>query len=263
MDFNLWIPLLLIFASALLAGIIKRYTRDPALKIFHRSYVCLKLRSGNWIWGNLVVYSNCLELVYRDSQELLRYQKQSYVLFENELETIEKILRPSPLPETKDYETWHREINRLQHPSLLRRLGRHVRNFFNMIRDAFAQSIAMIFGAVKRKTRFATVGGADKVGEMGRALLSVVPNAFEPILEKYLGREVVVQSPLGDKVSEQIGLLQEYSSKYLLLRNVDLLTDLPPDLTGRETWQFDVAFPRPTHVIRHLAHSEAPERHGN
>jgi hypothetical protein len=248
----------LIFASALVGAVVKRYTRDPCLKVFHKSFVYLRLKDGRWIAGDLIVYSNCLEISYRTSQILGdRYHKLTYVLYEHNLDGVDRVLRPSPRLGTEARREWDREIDRLQNPSLLRRARRRIRNLFNMLRDAFAQSLTLIFGAMKSRTRLGTVAVADaQIGEMGKSLISVVPNAYEPILEKYLGHRTVVETLQVDaKPIEQSGILQEYSSKYLLVRDVALLPEMPPGIAEESSFdsQFDVVFPRPANVIRHLA----------
>src|SRR5207244_9066171 len=124
---------------------------------------------------------------------------------------------------TPERRRWQEEIERLRHPSLVRLVGRRIRNLFNMLRDAFAQSLQVLFGAWKKTTRFANVAlDEGKVGEMGKTLVSAVPNAYEPILEKYLGHLVVIETLAEPKVVEQKGVLQESSSKYLLTLDVEL-----------------------------------------
>jgi hypothetical protein len=251
-----WLPLVLIFASALVAAVVKRYTKDPALKIFHGSFVFLRLKDGRWVSGQLSVYSNCLELHYLKPEPLAgKFEKLSYVLYEHNLDSVDRILRPSPKEGSAERRDWEREIHRLRYPSALRRMRRKLRNGFNMLRDAFAQSITIIFGAVRRRTRLSTVPlDEGKVGEMGKTLISAVPNAYEPILEKYLGRQVVVETLRSERVYEQSGVLQEYSAKFLLVREVDLLIEtplqIPSDLFDDK---FDVAFPRTVNLVRHLA----------
>lgn len=46
MELSFWLPLFLLFASALVAAIVKRYSKDMCLKIFHRSFVFVKLKNG-------------------------------------------------------------------------------------------------------------------------------------------------------------------------------------------------------------------------
>ena len=85
--------------------------------------------------------------------------------------------------------------------------------------------------------------------------MTVIPNAYEPILEGYLGERVVVETIQTDKTLEQVGVLQEYSSKYVLVRDVEYLPEPPPkvDSIGTQSAKFDVAFVRPISNVRHLA----------
>lgn len=263
MELAFWIPVLVIFASALLGAIVKRYTTDPCLKVFNKSFVFVRLKDGRWLSGDLIVFSNCLELIYRDPESLPpRYEKLSYVLYEQNLDSIERVMRPSPPEKSADREHWVREIYRLQNPSAIRRIRRRIRNWFNMLRDAVAQSVTVVFGAMKKRTRLGALPVDEaKVGEMGRTLISAVPNAYEPILEKYLGRKVVIETPRGEQLLLQSGVLQEYSGKFLLVRDVDLLPEIPPGSAGR-VWNtnFDVAFPRSMSWVRNLARHKPANR---
>ncbi|MGV3774446.1 MAG: hypothetical protein ACO1QB_16215 [Verrucomicrobiales bacterium] len=257
MDSALWIPLAALFISALVGALVRRHTKDSCMKVINGSFVFVLLKGGKWIWGNLIVYSNTLEVQYPQPKAFNHsFQKMSYVFFEHELESIHAIIRPSPKEDSTEHADWLREIERLQKPSLARRLSRKVRNTFNMLRDAFAQSITMIFGAVKKKTALAKAPiGDDKVGEVGKSLISVIPNSYEPVLEKYLGQYVVVETIQDKMTYEHAGVLQEYTAKYVLVRDVEFLKELPPAIEGMglSHCNFDVAFARPANTVRHRA----------
>jgi len=259
MDISFWLPLLVLFAGAVIGAIVRRHAKDECLKIFHESFVFVRLKDGKWIWGKLIVYANGLELLYSDPDPLgTEYRKLSYVIYDYNMETIDRIVRPSPKPGTTAAEEWKREIRALQYPNFGQRFARQVRNTFNMLRDAVAQSIGMIFGAVKkRNAHLSQLSVDDNVTQVGKTLISIVPSAYEPVLEKYLGQKVVVETPLPDKVIEQIGILQEYNGKYVLVRDVVLMHEFPPGVNSAAVppERFDVVFPRPAHVIRHLASS--------
>jgi hypothetical protein len=257
MDAAIWIPIAVLFLSALVGALVRRHTKDSCLRVFQGSFVYVKLKSGRWIWGNLIVYSNALELEYSAGVDLnSTFEKRSYIFFEHELDSIERVVRPSPKEGTSQHYQWLEEIQQLQNPSPRRRFQRKIRNVFNMLRDAFAQSVSMIFGAIKQKTSLAKIPIADdKVGEVGKTLITVIPNSYEPILEKYLGRWVVVQTPIDKEIHEQAGILQEYTSKYALVRDVEYLKEPPPQAPGipGSGANFDVAFSRPLNAIRHVA----------
>ena len=243
--------MLLLFVAATIAAIASRRKRDRCLKYFNREPVMILMQSGKWLWGRFMAYPKAMELVFENPEaDESGHKKASYVLYTPEVDGIKKILQSPPMPGTKEYEKWQKEIQQIANPSLLRRFRRWIWNMFNTLRDAISQSLGMIIGTIKKSTPMGKVSGADKrAGDIGNTLLGTVPNAYEPVLEKYLSKQVIVEMLEDDKVIEFAGLLQEYSGKYLLLRNVaykpDVDTGTPlPD-------RFDVIFPRNKAIVRH------------
>lgn len=241
----------LLFIAATIAAIAARRKRDRCLKYFNHEPVMILMQSGKWLWGNFIAYPKAMELVFQHpGKDVNGLRKSSYVLYTPEVDGIKKILQPPPAAGTKEYERWKKEIKRVAHPSLLRRFRRWLWNVFNTLRDAVSQSLGMIIGSMKKATPMGKVSGADKrAGEIGNTLLGTVPNSYEPVLEKYLSKQVVVEMLEDGEVVEFAGLLQEYSDKFLLLRNVayqpgiDIGTELPE--------RFDIIFPRSNTLVRH------------
>jgi hypothetical protein len=145
--------------------------------------------------------------------------------------------------------------------SLWERACRQARNVFNILRDAFSQSVGLVVGLVKTKQKVAAVPALDQRGsEFGRHLLAIVPNAYEPVLERYVGREVIVQSMKPGLLDEQVSILEEYTERFLLVRDVPSPSNLPPEaLLSELAWHFDAIHARRLVVVRHLAEKmEAP-----
>lgn len=249
--YDFWIPLLLIFAVATVAAITARRRRDRCLKFFHRHRVMILMNSGKRLWGNLITYPKVLELEFADpAPDELGLRKVSYVLYPPEIDGIHQILQQAPKVGAEGYEAWAAEIQQVANPSLGRRFRRACWNAFNTLRDAVSQSLAMVLGTLKSKTPMGKVAGADKrAGEIGETLLGTIPNAYEPILEKYLSKEVVVEMLEGTETREYCGLLQEYSEKYVLLRSVPFK---PEFFEGDDVPDhFDIIFPRSQALVRH------------
>lgn len=248
---ELWLPMALLFTAATITAIAARRKRDRCLKYFNREPVMILMQSGKWLWGRFIAYPKAMELVFEaPEKDDAGLKKASYVLYSPEVDGIKKILQPPPKTGTKEHKRWQKEIQRIANPSLLRRFRRGIWNMFNTLRDAISQSLGMILGTMKKSTPMGKVSGADKrAGDIGNTLLGTVPNAYEPVLEKYLSKQVVVEMLEDGEVLEFAGLLQEYSGKYLLLRNVayepgiDIGTPLPD--------RFDVIFPRNKAIVRH------------
>jgi len=249
--FEFWLPMLLLFIAATITAIATRRKRDRCLKYFNREPVMILMESGKWLWGRFNAYPKAMELAFEHPEaDETGYKKASYVLYTPEVDGIKKILQSPPRSGTPEHEKWKREIERIANPSLLRRLRLWLWNVFNTLRDAVSQSLGMLIGSMKKSTPIGKVAGADKrAGEIGNTLLGTVPNTYEPVLEKYLSKQVIVEMLEDGQVIEFAGLLQEYSGKYLLLRNVayqpgiTLNTPLPD--------RFDIIFPRNKALVRH------------
>jgi len=248
---DFWLPMVLLFVAATVAAIATRRKRDRCLKYFNREQVMVLMQSGKWLWGCFIAYPKAMELVFETPEkDESGHTKASYVLYTPEVDGIKKILQTPPNAGTREYKRWQKEIEHIAHPSVFRRLRRWIWNMFNTLRDAVSQSLGMILGTLKTKSPMGKVAGADKrAGEIGNTLLGTVPNAYEPVLEKYLGKQVIVEMLEDGEVVEFAGLLQEYSGKYLLLRDVAYKPDI--DIGTPLPDRFDVIFPRSKALVRH------------
>lgn len=244
---DFWIPMILVFVAATIAAIATRRKRDRCLKYLNFDRVLILLNSKKWLWGRLSVFPKTMELTY---EKVEPDGKASYVLYQSEIDEINKIIQPMPDEGTPEYDAWKKEVERIANPSMARRSKRYVWNAFNTLRDAVSQALSLLMGTLKSKTALGKIATADKkAGEIGNTLISSIPNAYEPVLEKYLGKTVVVEMLEGDEVIEFNGLLQEYSGTYLLLRNVSLKPDV--DIGRPLPDHFDIIFPRRRALVRH------------
>ncbi|SVD32156.1 uncharacterized protein METZ01_LOCUS385010, partial [marine metagenome] len=129
-------------------------------------------------------------------------------------------------------------------------------NFYNMLRDAFGQASQAILGAISKDSSMGKVKNADKrANEIGSGLTDLVPNAWEPILEKYRGHQVVVERKTKDGLVKEAGVLEDYSSKYLLVREVvvrdkQLLDYLEKNGVAKDA-KNDFLYSRSNAIVRH------------
>lgn len=250
-----WLSILLLFVITALGTIFQRRAKDPCLKKFNGQFVLVQLKTGRWVWGRLCVYAKSLELLFdKPNPDPKGHTELSYLLFEAMLPQIQVILHPTPPSNTTDFFEWQRSLNRLTRPNGWERMRRTCRNLYNTLRDAFSNSIGILVGRLRTLHPAVAVPGADQqITSVGQMLVSSVGNSYEPILEKYLGREVVAEILWQEKWTEHVGILEEYSEKYLLVRDIHLhLEDASFDLHNFGE-HFDIAFPRAHSVIRHLA----------
>jgi len=158
----------------------------------------------------------------RGGQTAEVYTKHSFILYSNELPRVEAFYRFHDHQTGKGRRRREREIKRTYQPSLWRRFTRAMRNLFSTFKDAIVQTLNAVLGAraavspqslVLTRHKDLTTSGAQLVE-------SAVGSAYEPILEHYIGRYVVLERQTHGEVEEEHGILKEYSTQYIEMLNV-------------------------------------------
>jgi hypothetical protein len=259
MDFSaaFWLPIGLLFATAIITAIIRFKTRDPCVKVFDGSEVWMRLPQ-QWHAGRLDLCGNAGDLIYTKPELVDGTQRLSRAVFSEGFDLALFLGRRAPLPGSVEEAAWLAEIRRIRHPSLMRRLGRKIRNFFNMIRDAFSQTLTVLIGAfAKTNQRTREITGSDqRLNEIGQSVLGTVPNAFEPLLEHYIGHRVLVETKQPQGVLWLDGVLEEYSSRFLLLRDAPI-PETPGDTDPNPQRRWDVVLGRNLSFVRHRITDES------
>ena len=251
-----WLPLLFLFASALLGTILKRRAKDHCLKKFEGSTTIIPTLSGSMIEGVLSVYAQGIQILYSKNIKQDIGMIDSFVLHPAEIEKIPYLIRPAPDPETRAGFIWSQEMHKILHPNFLQKSQRLLLTFYNMLKDAFGQAAKAIIGALSKDTSLSKVKDSNKrIEEVRSGLTELVPNAWEPILEKYRGSRVVIERKGTNGSIFESGVLEDYSSKYLLLREVDIkepeLLEKIAALKQKKNFGFDILFSRKVAIIRH------------
>jgi hypothetical protein len=94
---------------------------------------------------------------------------------------------------------------------------RRMQNFLNTFRDAINESMGMFLTRMKGTSSMSLFRTQDeRLKKIGGEALGAVGNAYDPILERYIGKPVVVElsTESGEK-EEYAGLLREYSQAWL------------------------------------------------
>ena len=217
------LSILVIFAAALVTAFLRSRARDRCLKDFHGFNVTLERKDGKLIWGELRVYSSGFELLYRKPrQDPAGHVEASYIVYGSQVGNMVRALYRFHSELTPaNQRRRRRSARRTYRPTLFRWLGRRFRNALNTLRDAVVQSLGVVMGQVKKAHPGSSLLAQDqRLLGVGKELVGVAGNAFDPILERYVGKRVVVQIESGRGTVEYPGILKDYTADFLEVLNV-------------------------------------------
>jgi hypothetical protein len=244
------LTVIFIVITTVITAFVKGKSRDRCLMDLSGDEVNLETVSGKEVWGRLRVESTGLEFKYpKANQDSDGHEEYSYLVYKNEYPQIQVlVLYHDKLDEKRKY-IRQQEIKKTYHPGLVRRTRRKIRNFFATVRDAILEVINLFIGQAKKfSTAQAVSGGQDKyVTQIKDKLFGLSAQAHEPLLERYIGKKVVLEFLRGDKVKEYVGVLKDYTAEFIEILDVNYKKE------GQEARKADFVVPRSLGLVKHLA----------
>lgn len=244
------LTIIFIALVTVVTAFVKGKSKDRCLVDFRDNMVHLKMTNGKEIWGKLLVESTGLEFNYtaaHDDEE--GHQEFSYIVYKTEYpQIISLVLYHDDLDE-KHRKIRLKEIKRTYHPNFFRRLKRKTRNFFATVRDSLLELVNLFIGQAKKITPAQTVLTSQQkhVDQVKEKLFGLTATAYEPLLERHIGKKMVLEIPDGDKAREFVGVLRDYTAEFIEIIDVDYKID------NGKSKKADLVVPRSIGVIRHLA----------
>jgi len=247
---TLSITIIFIVLATVVGAFIRRRSRDKCLKDFSQNRVTLEETSGKRIWGKLNVENTGLEFIYPDKhKDEDGHDEMSYILYKYEYRNIAALIRYHDELSESNKKEREKELKRTYHPTLLRRLKRKIQNVFKTVRDSVMEVVNLLISQAKKATPAgAVLTSQDKyVSRMKQELMGSVGTSFEPLLERYIGRRVVLELIKGDKIFECCGVLKEYTAEFIEVMDVDYKVK-----DDQPTRKADLVVLRKYGVVRHL-----------
>ena len=219
MDGSTLVTILVILAVATVLALVRTRRRDRCLKSFDGFPITLVTQANEATWGTADIRSTGLELTYPEPVVAREgHLERSTILYKEQYASVHALYRcPEGLTE-KNRERREMLIEQTRNPGLFRRLGRWVRNWMGMVRDALLQSIGMIIGVAKAKAPAGgLIGRHDaQVQSISTEVVQHTGNAFDPLLERHLFSQVVVEVTVaGGAVRSYCGWLKDYTSDFI------------------------------------------------
>ena len=228
LDNGLPLTILFIFLVAVVGVVLKARRKDKCLKLLAGYHVTLLTKAGASLWGDLVVYSQGLELGF-DAPYITRrgLTKASALLYPKQIEGMLAICRIEEGLTEKEKAKRRRQVRRSFKPGPIRRTLRWFRNLLNTLRDAFSKAMSAIIGSLAKARPGSSVLSSQQgqVTAIGDTLLGAAANAYEPMLEAHVGKPVVVEvasdaDPTKAPVEIE-GYLVDYTDQFVSVFNVD------------------------------------------
>jgi len=226
LDDLFWATIALIFLATLAGALIRRVRRDECLRLFHDSHVTVLLPSRPVLWGDMFVHSQGAHVVFDSpagGSGLLA--KSGALIYAEELAQVVAVCRTRFGLTREELAERERQLRRRVDPPVWRRAVRAAGNLVNLVRDAIVNTLGLLVGRITGKSPVAAAVKAEsgRISKLGGALVDVVANAYEPLLERLIGKPVVLELRMPDgapvPAMEFGGYLAEYNDRYVAILN--------------------------------------------
>ena len=221
LDSSFFITIGLIFIVALVGAYLRSIVKDRCLKSWDGFHITLERTDGKLIWGVMRLEPSGIELSYLDTVQDEKHIESTYLLFNSEYGKIQALYRYADQLSDWGKQQRARDIHRSFHPGPLRRLGRKTRNFLSTATDSLNEVMGVVLGRVQKSgSRYLTGESTAALGKLSGQVIGHAGSMYDPLLEHYVGRRVVIELTEGDELHEHVGILKNYSADFIEILEV-------------------------------------------
>ncbi len=237
-DFSLLITIGLIFMITLIGAYLRSRRKDRCLNAWQGFHITLERASGKLIWGVLKLESTGMELAYLDSIQDEKHIESSYLLYASEYGDIQALYRYADRLSEWGKQQRTKDIQRSFHPGPLHRLGRATRNFVSTAGDSLNEVFGLVLGRVQKTGgRYLSADGGAAIRNLSGKVFGQVGSLYDPLLEHYIGRRVVIELLEGAEVHEHVGIFKDYSADFVEILDIQFPQDQAVTLTTDMTFE--------------------------
>lgn len=248
---SLTITIIFIALSTVVGAFVKGRIKDKCLLDFEDDLTHIELKDEKTVWGVLRLEATGLELQYKepylDKQD--NNIETSYILYKNEFSRIQCVTRFIANLDDKGKKKRVLILDDICSQKGLIRMRRRIRNIFATVRDSIMEIVNLLIGRAKQMSPAQNVlSNQDKyVSRIQTDMFFALNTSFEPLLEKRIGRRVILQLARKDVLVEYAGILKGYTAEFLELMDVSYRCS-----DKEEARKADIIVPRSLGLIRHL-----------
>ncbi|MFM8893679.1 MAG: hypothetical protein ACKOTB_19070 [Planctomycetia bacterium] len=257
---DLVITIVLIFLATSAAGYLRSRYRDPCLRSFHGFQVTLLRTDGRQVWGRMDLSPGGMEFTFPERNSDEERLKTSYLLYASEYSHIQSLVRYAERLTDAERRRRDTDMAKSFHPGPGRRVWRRLLKFLGSATDSLREVLGMVLGRVqKTQDRYVAAEGADALTKIGGTALAEVSSAHDPLLERQIGRQVVLEVLEGDEIHEHAGIFKEYSGDFLHILDVQYPQSRVVECTAeRPAEHARVAVSREGDVVKVANHGRRP-----
>jgi len=219
-DLTLLLTIGIIFLTTLVGSVLRGLRKDRCLRDFDGFHVTVERKGNHRIWGRMRLEPTGFELEYRDDVlDEQMHVETSYTLYKSEYPQIQAIYRYVDELTPEKRKQRNQALHRAFHPSPFRYAVRTVRNFTNTATDSLTEAFGLLAGKATPSQQLLAPGQTHLKG-LTKDLLGYVGTNYDPLLEKFVGVQVVVEVVEGDAVREYVGVFKDYTGGFLEILDV-------------------------------------------
>lgn len=247
MDPTLLLTLGVILTATLVGAALRGLHRDRCLRDFDGRPVTVLGKGGDVMWGTVRLQSTGFELEYAaDVLDEQLHVETSYLIYKSEYGEIDALC--SFLDDLSPKERRRRDeaLERAFHPGPTQCLVRQLRNFVNTAIDSLNEALSLLLGRAQPLAGQLPVASQTHLKGLTKNILGYVGTSYDPLLERLVGVQSVVEVRHDGGIYEFVGVLRDYSPDFLELLDVYLprkicLSVAPLDEGGGEVSKGPIA----------------------
>ena len=220
-DLSFFISIGLVFLLGLIGAYLRSMVRDRCLKSWDGFHITVERADGKVIWGVMHLEPSGMELSYLDTIQDEKHIESTFLIYNSEYKNIQAIYRYADKLSEWGKKQRAQDVEKSFHPGPLRRLGRKMRNFLSTATDSLNEVVGVVLGRVQKSgSRFMTEKDSATLGKLSGQVIGQTGSMYDPLLERYIGRRVVVELAEGNEVHEHVGIFKNYSADFIELLEV-------------------------------------------
>ena len=242
------ITILALLVLATVLAIVRARRRDRCLRALDGFPITMAEQDGDLTWGRACVFATGLEIEYPQAVTTRGgHLERSFIFYKDQFSAMEALYRCADGLTDEEHERREQMIERTANPGLVRRMGRWIRNWMGMVRDALVQAVGLIIGVAKSSAPGAAVFSSQEqnVKALSGEIIGHTGNAFDPLLERHLFTQVVVEVTVQGTKRSYCGWLKDYTSEFVEVLDAYANT---PDTTPRPVQPYAPGDERLPHV---------------